>query len=150
MRLPLPCAPLLLIAALLAACGEPADTHPGQPVTHRRAAFKQILRAFEPMGVQLRDHKYDPDKFLTQAQALAAVKDGPWEYFGPDTNYPPTHAKPAVWSDGERFAADRQAFFQAVEGLAQAAARRDEKAARTAYEAVHDACRDCHKSFKEN
>lgn len=145
-------APLFLLAALpalLTACGEPADTHPGQPVTQRRTAFKKILRAFEPMGVQLREHKYDPDKFLDQAKALAAAKDGPWEYFGPDTNYPPTRAKAVVWSDGERFATNRRTFLDATDKLVEAAGQRDEQAARAAYDAVHEACSNCHKDFKE-
>jgi len=143
----------LLIAALLplalTGCGEPEDTRPGQPVKHRRAAFASILKAFEPMGKQLRDGRYEADKFLTHAKALAAAKDGPWSYFGADTNYPPTHATARVWSELERFEADRQTFFKATDKLLQAAERRDEKAVKAAYEAVHDSCRTCHKAFKE-
>jgi len=46
---------IVLTALTLMACGEAADTRPGQPVAHRRAAFKKILLAFEPIGVQLRE-----------------------------------------------------------------------------------------------
>jgi len=146
-RLPLLIAALLPLA--LAGCGEPEDTRPGQPVKHRRAAFATILKAFEPMGKQLRDDRYEADKFLTHAKALAAAKDGPWQYFGADTNYPPTHATARVWSEPERFEADRQTFFKATDKLLQAAERRDEKEVKAAYEAVHDSCRSCHKAFKE-
>lgn len=138
-----------LIPLLLVACGEPADTRPGQPVTHRRAAFKDILRNFEPMGVQLRDGPYDADKFLGHAKGLAKAKDGPWSYFGADTNYPPTHAKAAAWSDPGKFEESKQAFLQATDKLLAAAELRDEKAIRAAYETVHDSCRNCHKAFKE-
>lgn len=138
-----------LIPVALTACGEPADTQPGQPVTHRRAAFKKILLAFEPMGIQLRKKDYDPDKFLEHAKALVAAKNGPWEYFGPTTNYPPTHAKARVWSDPEQFESKRQAFLQATDRLLLAAESRDEKRVTAAYEAVHDSCRDCHKAFKD-
>lgn len=145
--------PSILIAALLpvllAACGEPADTHPGQPVTHRRAAFKEILRSFEPMGIQLRDGPYAADKFLAHAQGLAKAKDGPWPYFGADTNYPPTRAKAAVWSDPVKFEASKQAFLLAADKLLAAAELRDEKATRAAYETLHDSCRSCHKAFKD-
>jgi len=142
----------LLLAALLpltlTACGEAPDNHPDKPVTQRRAAFQKILKAFEPMGVQMRKGPYDAKKFLEQAQALAAVKDGPWAHFGPDSNYPPTRAKAAVWSEAERFAQERQNFLQVVDRLAVAAESRDEKQVRPAYEAVHDSCRSCHKTFK--
>ena len=147
------CQPLLITALgalLLTACGgEPADTRPGQPVSERRAAFKKILLAFEPMGIALRDKQYDADRFIAQASELAKVKDGPWRHFGPDTNYPPTHAKAAVWSDASRFAAARETFLQAVNGLTLAAASRDEAKVATAYEAVHDSCRSCHRTFKD-
>ena len=144
----------LLIAALsafiLTACGgEPADTRPGQPVSARRAAFKKILLAFEPMGIALREKQYDADRLIAQAGELGQVKDGPWRHFGADTNYPPTRAKPSVWSEAERFAANRDAFLLAVDRLILAAASRDEKKVATAYDAVHDSCRSCHKSFKD-
>lgn len=145
--------PPLLIAALgallLTACGEPADNRPGQPVSQRRAAFKKILLAFEPMGVQLREKQYNADQFIAQANALAQVKDGPWSHFGPDTNYPPTHAKPALWNDAARFDAERKTFLAAVDGLVLVASSRDEKKVTTAYEAVHESCRSCHKAFKD-
>ena len=137
-------------ALLLSACGgEPADTRPGQPVSARRAAFKKILLAFEPIGIALREKQYDADRFIAQAGELSKVKDGPWRHFGPDTNYPPTHAKAAVWSDAPRFAAERDAFLQAVDGLTLAAARRDEVKVASAYAAVHDSCRSCQRAFKE-
>lgn len=138
-----------LLCVLLAGCGEPPDTHPGQPVTQRRAAFNKIVKAFEPMGVQLRDGRYDADKFATQAKALAELKDGPWQYFGPDTNYPPTHAKAGVWSEPERFAKARQDFLQAADQLVEASRSRDVKTVKAAYEAVHESCRSCHKAFKD-
>ncbi|MFZ2268759.1 MAG: cytochrome c [Azonexus sp.] len=140
---------IVAICSLLAACGEPADTHPGQPVTHRRAAFEKILHAFEPMGVQLRAGQYKPDAFLARAKELASVKEGPWQYFGPDTNYPPTHATAKVWSEPAEFDKERQAFLAASGELLLAAESRDEKKVAVAYEVVHQTCRTCHKSFKE-
>lgn len=149
----MPCHRLLILALLsftLGACGEAADTHEGQPVSARRAAFKKILQAFEPMGVQLRDKQYNPDQFIVLAGQLAAVKNGPWPYFGDDTNYPPTRAKASVWSDPEGFRAERQAFLQATDRLLLVADSRDEKKVAIAYEAIHDSCRSCHKAFKNN
>ena len=146
------CHPLLILVLLsvtLGACGEAADTHAGQPVSARRAAFKKILLAFEPMGIQLRDKRYDPDRFIALAGQLAKVKNGPWPYFGDDTNYPPTRAKAALWSAADRFEAERQAFLNAVDVLVVAAASRDEKKVTLAYDAVHESCRSCHKAFKD-
>ena len=143
--------PLLLLALpiLLTACGEPEDTRPGQPVAHRRAAFKEILKSFEPMGLQLRNQRYDEKQFLVLANNLNKAKETPWSHFAPDTNYPPSKAKAAVWSEPEKFETSRQSFFKAAEALAVAAEGRDQKQITIAYEALHDTCRTCHKSFKE-
>ena len=139
---------LALLPLILTACGEPPDTHPGQPLTHRRAAFEGILRTFEPMGIQLRKNQYKPDQFIAQARELARVKDAPWQYFGPDTNYPPTRANDKVWNEPEKFDTARKTFLQATDRLLQAAESRDEKRVTAAYEELQESCRSCHKAFR--
>lgn len=139
----------LAAASLLAACGDPQDTRPGQPVAHRQAAFKAILKAFEPMGVMLRDDKYDGDRFLTLSKTLAANAQKPWDYFRPDTNYPPTHATGDVWSNTAKFNQERQEFVDATTRLAQVAESKDVDKIKPAYKAVHNACQECHKEFKK-
>lgn len=143
----------ILLACLfpiaLLACGEPPDTRPGQPVTQRRAAFNKILQSFEPMGLQLRKSEYNATKFLVLAKSLVEVKEGPWSHFGPDTNYPPTHATAKVWSEPEEFETKRQAFLQAADRLLVAAETRDVRQVKVAYDGVHDTCRSCHKVFKD-
>jgi cytochrome c556 len=139
----------LLTAGLLTACGEAEDTRPGQPVKHRQVAFKEIVKTFEPMGVMLRKGEYNADKFLPLAEALLAKRDGPWEHFGPDTNYPPTKSTPEVWKQPEEFEKDKKAFIAATDALLVAARNKDKAQVEKAYDAVHDACKTCHKQFKE-
>lgn len=139
---------LLSTVALLAACGEVEDTRPGQPVKTRQTAFKEIVKAFEPMGVMLRENRYDADKFAAHAERLLARRDGPWSHFGPDTNYPPTKATPEVWSKPAEFEQEKQAFIAATDKLQAAVQSKDKAQVGTAYEAVHDSCKSCHKQFK--
>ncbi|PKO48769.1 MAG: cytochrome C [Betaproteobacteria bacterium HGW-Betaproteobacteria-4] len=139
----------LLTVAMLAGCGEVEDTRPGQPVKHRQVAFKEIVKTFEPMGVMLRKEEYNADKFLTMAEALLAKRDGPWAHFGADTNYPPTKATAEVWSQPEAFEKDKTAFIAATDALLAAAQSKDKAQVEKAYDAVHDACKTCHKQFKE-
>jgi cytochrome c556 len=138
-----------LVATLLAGCGEVEDTRPGQPVKQRQTAFKEIVKTFEPMGVMLRKGRYEADKFLPLAEALLARRDGPWLHFGADTNYPPTKATPEVWKQPEEFAKDKQAFIAATDTLLAAAQSKDRAKVEKAYDAVHEACKTCHKQFKE-
>jgi len=142
---------MLLVALGLTACGEPEDTRPGQPVAHRRAAFKEVLKVTEPMGVMLRDETtFDAKRFATLAQRLNAVRDGPWGYFGDGTQYPPSHAKDDVWNDPAKFAAAKQSFFDATDRLAAVAGKADEAQAVMAYGALENTCRNCHKAFKRD
>lgn len=147
--MPCPLLPALLILLTLAGCGPVEDTRPGQPVKQRQEAFKSILRSFEPMGVMLRDNKYQADKFASLAGELVAKRDAPWSHFGPDTNYPPTKAKAVVWSEGETFERERLAFVAATDALFAAAQTRDQAQAKAAYEKVYGSCKSCHDRFKE-
>lgn len=150
--IPLPTACLLLLCAGLVACsGEPKDTHPQQLVTKRKEAFKEFTRTLEPMGqVASGRRPYQRQEMLTQAQALERLSDKPWAFFTADGNYPPTRAKPEVWSQPEVFA-KAQADFQArTRALTQAVLSDDEAQARAAVEAVAASCKRCHESFRNN
>jgi cytochrome c556 len=140
---------VLLSTALLGACGgEPEDTRPGQPVAHRRAAFKELIKSFEPMGVMIREDKYDAQRFAALAASVKSLRDAPWQYFGPDTQYPPSHAKDEVWSRPEQFEADRKAFIEATDKLAAVAGTKDAEVAAAAFRAAEKTCRNCHDTFK--
>jgi cytochrome c556 len=135
---------------LLSACSsEPEDTRPGQPVAHRRAAFKELLREFEPMGTMLRDNAFDAQRFAAQAAKVKALSDRPWQYFEPGTQYPPSHAKDEVWSKPAEFDAQRQAFLTATDKLAAVAGTKDAKVAAAAFQAAEKTCKDCHDGFKK-
>ena len=140
---------LLLAALTLAACGEVEDTRPGQPVRHRQVAFKEILKAFEPMGTMLRTNRYDAEKFEKLAIELTNKREEPWSYFGPDTNYPPTKAKPEVWSKAAEFEQEKQAFLVASDKLLVAAKTPQRPQAEAAYIEAYDHCQSCHKAFRE-
>lgn len=141
---------LLAVSALiLTACSQDvADTHPDQPVTKRQQAFKAMLRNFEPMGTMLQEKRYDADAFSRLATSFSELSDAPWSHFGPDSNYPPTKAKPAVWEQPAEFEQRREAFAAAAERLVAAASARVEADVRTAYAAAQDSCKACHRDFR--
>jgi cytochrome c556 len=140
---------LVVPVLLLSACGEPEDTRPGQPVKHRHDAFVAILKAFEPMRAQLKDGQYDAKRFAAQAQRLDELKEGPWQYFQPDTNYPPSHSTEAVWAEPQKFEAARKTFYEATAQFVAVAGSGDVEKVTAAYERVYDTCRECHKVFKK-
>ncbi|ENO89159.1 putative cytochrome c' [Thauera linaloolentis 47Lol = DSM 12138] len=125
------------------------DTRPGQPVKHRQDAFKAMLRSFEPMGTMLRTDRYQADEFVRLANELVSLREAPWAHFTPDTLYPPTKARAAVWERAQDFEHERQDFYEATDALAQAAQTRDKGRIQTAYDKVHASCKSCHSDFKK-
>lgn len=139
----------LLAVGVLAAC-EPSDNYPGQPVTHRRQAFRDIMKSFEAMGVMLRQDGYRADRFIELANQYNGAFDKPWQYFGgPDTRYPPSTARAEIWTQAAQFEERKQAFLDASRRLVDVAGTRDEQRIADAYEAAHAQCEQCHKRFKD-
>ena len=141
---------LISLPMLLGGCGEPEDTYPGQPVTHRRAAFKDMLRTFEPMGVMLRTDVYDPQRFAAMLARFMPLRDKPWQYFPAGALYPPSKAKPQVWSEAEKFKALKDEFLVRSDRLNALAGSEDRAAVAAAYTALSDNCKQCHDAFKED
>lgn len=139
----------ILAILLLSACGEAQDTRPGQPVAHRRAAFKEMLEISESMSQMLQNPALDSRTFQALTGQLMAKRDLPWSHFGPDTRYPPSKAKAEVWTQADKFTEEKQAFLAATDKLSAAAGNQDRKALETAYGAVQNTCKSCHKLFKE-
>lgn len=140
--------PLLLVGSLLAGCGEPEDTRPGQPVKTRQEAFKAILRAYEPMTKMVKDDNIDPAKFAVLSATFMTKRDGPWSHFGPDTNYPPTKAKPKVWEKAVEFDQAKGEFMASTDAMHAAAQTGDKSKIVDAYGRVFQSCKACHDSFR--
>lgn len=145
---------LVAIAAAFAltACNdEPKDTHPDQPVTKRRAIFKQFTRTLEPMGMVARDRKeYNPREFNVSALELQKLSTQPWAYFTPDSNYPPTHAKPAVWQKATEFKVAQEKYQATVSQLVKAAQGGDLDVIRSSVNEVQKSCKACHNQFRND
>jgi cytochrome c556 len=140
---------LFALAGLSACTAVVEDTRPGQPVKQRQDAFKALLRTFEPMGTMLRTDHYEPQAFARMAGELVTLRDLPWAHFGPDTDYPPSRSKPAVWARAADFERERVRFFETTDALLAAAATHEPGQVATAYEAVYQSCRACHRDFRK-
>jgi cytochrome c556 len=144
---------LLVIAAVLAltACSEAPDTHPAQPVTKRQALFKQFTRTLEPMGMVARDRKaYNPVEFKASALELEKLAAQPWSYFTPDSNYQPTRAALAVWTQAAEFKQAQEAFLAKVGQLVKAADGGNLDVIRATVNAVQSSCKTCHDQFRKD
>lgn len=132
------------------ACSERAkDTHPQQWVSKRQAAFKELTRLLEPIGLHARGRTpLASAELRDQAQQLAQASRKPWPLFPADSNYPPTRAKPALWMEPAAFKTEQDAFQLRVDALAQVAAGNDPQALLGAVDAVEKACKNCHNLYR--
>ena len=137
--------------ALTACSGEAKDTHPDQPVTKRRAIFKQFTRTLEPMGMVARDRQaYNPREVNVSALELQKLSTQPWPLFTADSNYPPTRAKPAVWAQPTEFKAAQQDYQVKVGELVKASQNGDLEAVKASAKAVEKSCKTCHTQFRND
>jgi cytochrome c556 len=142
--------PVILLACVaLASCSSNEDTHQGQPVTKRKAVFKEMLRSFEPMGLMVRERNpYNAAEFLKYAEALQTLSSQPWHYFTADSNYAPTRAKPDVWDKPVEFKQAQQRFMDATTTLVSTAKTGDFSKVQHDFAAVEDSCKSCHQQFR--
>lgn len=138
-------------AAVLAACGQapPPDTHPQRWVSQRQAVFKDFTRTLEPIGLVARERQpYNASAVVGQVLALQTLARKPWPLFPPDSQYPPTRAKPAVWTDRAAFEQAQADFTQAVDALLAAAQTGSQPMLKPAVERVQNSCKSCHEQFR--
>lgn len=140
---------VLAVGGLAGCSDEPKDTHPDQLVTKRREVFKQFGKVLEPMGLVARDRQtYNAREFNVRAEELNKLASQPWVYFTPDSNYPPTRAKPEVWSKAADFKAAQEQYQGTTQQLLKAAQAGDLDAIRQAVDGVQKSCKSCHDSFR--
>lgn len=139
-----------IAATGLSGCGgEPKDTHPNQPVTKRKAIFKEFTKTLEPMGLVARGRKdYNPREFNINALELQKIANQPWALFTADSNYPPTRAKPAVWEKPAEFKTAQDKFLVTVNELVEASQGSDLDRIKTAVNSVQNSCKTCHDQFR--
>lgn len=144
--------PLIASAFLLSACSDRIkDTHPQQLVSKRQALFKQFTKALEPMGLVARERQdYVKADFMASAATLQELSKQPWVYFTPDGNYPPTRAKPEVWSKSGEFKQAQDSFLTSVNKLVNVSGSADLPTIQASVEAVQKSCKSCHDQFRSD
>lgn len=143
---------LVAATALLGACSDRVkDTHPQQLVSKRQAIFKKFTKTLEPLGLVARDRQdYVKADFMASALALQALSSQPWVFFTADGNYPPTRAKPEVWSQAGEFKKAQDEYLASVDKLVQLAGSADLSSLRASVEAVQKSCKSCHDQFRSD
>ncbi|WP_293765543.1 cytochrome c [uncultured Aquitalea sp.] len=138
----------ILAALLLTALAIPAAMA-DSPTEVRTQSFKKILRAFEPMGMVVRDRDpYNKDAFIKQADTLKQLSAEPFNHFPQGSIDGKSRAKPEIWSQPAKFQSAKDNFLKSVNDLSSTARSGDLAAIKKSYGVVAQSCKACHDSFR--
>lgn len=116
----------------------------------RQDAFKQMLQTMEQMGMVVRERQdYKAVDFLAHARELKKLAQEPWQYFTPDSNYPPTRAKQDLWEHPANFSEFRKDLDESLNQLIAASETGKLAKIVPAYTSVEDSCQACHQRFRK-
>lgn len=148
--------PLMITCALfLSACGNQSNAQAenqsdrGEYSKERSIAFKTLGGDMKEMGEVVKGNTaYDVEKFKAKVAEFVTHSKEPFKHFTQDAAGKTGKAKPTVWSEAEKFAAEEEKFFQAVATLNSAAESGKLDAIKPAFGAVGGSCKSCHDGFK--
>lgn len=137
---------VLLLGTVGTVLGE-AD--PESVIKYRRASMKSLGGHMGAMAQIVRGKVDYRDQLVPHAEAVAAVSTGMLKLFPEGSDFGETRAKEAVWEKWEAFEkAAGKGEKAAVDFLATARGA-DQAAIGKAFKALSDACKGCHKKFRE-
>jgi cytochrome c556 len=149
----------LAIATLGALAGASAAHAQGtaaeqKAVEQRQALFKEIDKAFKPVGeIVKKKAPYDAAVVQESAAKLATLAPKIPDAFAVDTHTATgikTKARENLWTNMPDFKAKADALVKALDSLAAAGKSGDEKALRPAFATVGKACSACHDNYKDS
>jgi len=126
-----------------------AEADPESVIKYRRASMKSLGGHMGAMAQIVRGRVDYRDQLVPHAEAVAAVSKTTLKLFPEGSDFGETRAKEAVW---EKWAAFEKAAGKAEKAAADflaTAKGADQAAVGKAFKALSDACKGCHKSFRE-
>ena len=144
----------LFLAALVAAASLPAAAQfqkPEDAVKYRKAAFTVMATHFGRIGAMASGKApFDAKAAAANADIVAAMSKLPFPAFvdGSD-KVGDTHAKPEVWSEGDKFRAAAGKMQEEVAKLDTAAKGGNLDEIKAAFGAAAKSCKACHDNFRK-
>ena len=148
----------VLASAALAACGVLAGTaafaqfqKPEDAIEYRQSALYVMGTHFGRIGAMVQGKApYDPKAALENAQIVEVMAKLPWVGFGPgyDKSGRKTQAKPAIWTEQDKFKEHQEKLIPAVQKLTAAAKTNDLGNLKAAFGDAAQTCKACHDSYR--
>lgn len=147
-RLALSAAWLAALVAVPALAQPTTFATPKEAIKFRQSTLKEMQQNFKRVA-DMASGKADFDAKVAESSAARAAEliQLPWAAFGPGTEG--GKARPAVWSEPDKFKAAQERGKEEVGKLAVAAKTGDLAAIKAAIGSAGAACKNCHDSFRE-
>ncbi|MGE0072366.1 MAG: cytochrome c [Thiomonas sp.] len=142
---------MLVCAALGGAAPAYAQfAKPEAAVKYRQSAFVLMGTSFARLGAMVQGKApFDAKAALENAEIVAFMSRLPWQAFGPGTDLPDSHAKPAIWKEMDKFKADADKLQQMTPKLVAAAKTGKLDEIKVVFGETAKTCKSCHDSFRE-
>ncbi len=144
-------APLALAAALTTLC-VPATAQfqrPDDAVQYRQAVFTVMNNHLGRIGAMTTGRTpFNAEAATGSANVLEVLSKLPWEGFVAGTDKGDTRAKPEIWAEQDKFREGADKLQAAATQLAAAARTGNLDSVKTAFGAVDQSCRACHRAYR--
>ncbi len=140
-----------LMLALGALCLISTQSALTDELEYRQGLMDVYVWNIKPMGSMVKGKiPFDAEKFKHHAAELAtAINLDLLAGFPEGSNHGETDALEEIWLDWKDFSALNEKMKETAAELKQAAASGSLETIRPAYQAVADACKQCHKKYKD-
>jgi len=126
-----------------------AEADPENVIKYRRASMKSLGGHMGAMAQIVRGKVDYRDQLVLHAEAVAAVSKSLLTLFPEGSDFGETRAKESVWEKWEEFEKAAGKGEKAAADFLATARGADQAAMGKAFKALSDACKGCHKTFRE-
>ena len=138
---------LTLACGLSAAAFAQSDSE--SVIKYRQGSMKALGGHMGALSQIVRGKVHYEDQLLLHAQAVAGLSKVIPTLFPKGSDFGETHAKDAVWDKPDEFKAAADKEDKAAAAFLDAVHRGDEAAVQSSFKDLGEACKSCHKRFRE-
>jgi cytochrome c556 len=124
---------------------------PAKAVEYREAVFTVMANHFGRIGAVVKGQApFDAKTVAENAEVVATLSTLPWSAFGVGTDVGHSEAKPAVWTEADKFKAAATKFQEEAAKLNTAAKAGNLDQIKAAFGETGKTCKACHDHFKKD
>ncbi len=126
-----------------------AESDPDNIIKYRRNVMKALGGHMGATAQIVRGKVAYGDHLAFHAESIEAISRRVGEMFPEDSDFGETKAKEAIWEKPDEFEEAVEKAEMAAAAYLAAAGGSDQAAIGTAFRSLSDACKGCHKKFRE-